>query len=46
MEYIKKPANPPEQVTDAGVFWPKPDDPLAELSGGSRHHLVWVDIRR
>lgn len=39
------------QVTDAGVFWPAPDDPMRDLLGGDGfaagvHHLVWVDIRR
>jgi hypothetical protein len=38
-------------VLDAGVFWPASDDPRAALLGetgetGSRHRLVWVDIRR
>lgn len=37
------------QVLDAGVFWPAPGDPLAELLGddgllAGPHHLVWVDI--
>ncbi len=36
-------------VTDAGVFWPAPDDPMAALLGGDGlaagpHRLVWVDI--
>ena len=41
-------------ITGAGVFWPKPDNPLARLiapdpTGGRRpvssdHRLVWVDI--
>ncbi len=36
-------------VIDAGVFWPAPDDPYAELLGSDGlaagpHHLVWVDI--
>lgn len=39
------------QVTDAGVFWPAPDDPKAALLGedglaAGVHHLVWVDISR
>jgi len=39
------------QVTDAGVFWPAPDDPDAVLLGrdgfaAGPHRLVWVDIRR
>ncbi len=36
------------EVTDAGVFWPGPDDPLRHLVAGdakaSDHALVWVDI--
>ncbi|SLN14077.1 hypothetical protein AQS8620_00211 [Aquimixticola soesokkakensis] len=36
-------------VTDAGVFWPPPEDPLRALIGAdgtraSRHALVWVDL--
>ncbi|MGY6409396.1 MAG: endonuclease/exonuclease/phosphatase family protein [Alkalilacustris sp.] len=32
-------------VLDAGVLWPRPDDPLAEAVGtASRHRLVWADI--
>lgn len=32
-------------VSDSGVFWPAPDDPMAEIAAkASRHHLVWVDI--
>lgn len=32
-------------VLGAGVFWPAPDAPLAEVvSTASRHRLVWVDI--
>lgn len=32
-------------VTDAGVLWPGPDDPLAaDLAAASRHFPVWVDI--
>lgn len=38
-------------VTGAGVFWPAPDDPKAQLLRrdgieASRHRLVWVDIER
>ena len=38
-------------VKDAGVFWPAPHDPLADLLGSDgmavgRHRLVWVDIAR
>lgn len=37
-------------VTDAGVFWPAPDEPFADLLGSDGlaagpHRLVWVDIR-
>ena len=32
-------------VLDAGVMWPKADDPLAQvLATASRHRPVWVDI--
>ncbi len=35
-------------VTDAGVFWPAPDDRYFDLLGGNgmagAHHLVWVDL--
>lgn len=36
-------------ISDAGVFWPAPDDPLAVLLGddglaAGPHRLVWVDI--
>lgn len=39
------------RVTNAGVFWPAPEDPLASLLGESdnprlRHRLVWVDLAR
>nr|WP_226782207.1 endonuclease/exonuclease/phosphatase family protein [Oceaniglobus trochenteri] len=39
------------RVTDAGVFWPAPDDPLRPLlgeggNGASRHRLVWADLVR
>ena len=38
-------------VTEAGVFWPAPDDEHAALLGDDGlaagvHHLVWVDVRR
>ncbi|MEO9823383.1 MAG: endonuclease/exonuclease/phosphatase family protein [Paracoccaceae bacterium] len=34
------------QVTDAGVFWPTPDQLLGdEVVAASRHRMVWVDIR-
>lgn len=37
------------EVTDAGVFWPRPDNPEAVLLGDpdappTRHRMVWVDI--
>ena len=31
-------------VRDAGVFWPTPEEPGAELIGVSDHRLVWVDL--
>nr|WP_246534576.1 endonuclease/exonuclease/phosphatase family protein [Aliiroseovarius lamellibrachiae] len=32
-------------VKDAGVFWPRPDTPMAKIAEtASRHHLIWVDI--
>ncbi len=31
-------------VRDSGVFWPKPDSPLARLNDTSDHHLVHVDL--
>lgn len=38
-------------VTEAGTFWPAPDDPLAPLLGddgllAGPHRLVWVDLAR
>ncbi len=38
------------RVRDAGVFWPRSDDPLFRLVGTfpfptSDHRLVWVDVR-
>jgi len=40
------------EISDAGVFWPAPDDPLSRLVGqdaegnqiSSDHRLVWVDL--
>lgn len=37
------------EITDAGVFWPKSDDPLFPLVGdfpfpSSDHRLVWADV--
>lgn len=33
------------QVTGSGVFWPSPDDPLAEAVATASHRkLVWVDL--
>ncbi|WZU65466.1 endonuclease/exonuclease/phosphatase family protein [Yoonia algicola] len=39
------------RITDAGVFWPAPDDPDRALIGddgltAGPHRLVWVDISR
>ena len=39
------------RVTDAGVFWPGPDDADVRLLGDDGlaagvHHLVWVDVSR
>lgn len=33
------------EVVDAGVFWPAPGEPGAELVGASDHRLVWLDVR-
>ena len=33
------------RVLDAGVFWPSPGEPGAELVGCSDHRLVWIDVR-
>ncbi|RAH97082.1 endonuclease [Acuticoccus sediminis] len=33
------------EVIGAGVFWPRPHDPLARLNAASDHRLVWVDVR-
>ncbi len=33
------------EVTSAGVFWPAPDQPHADLVDVSDHRLVWVDIQ-
>ena len=33
-------------IAASGVFWPSPDDPLAETAArASRHRPVWADIR-
>ncbi|MFK7940353.1 MAG: endonuclease/exonuclease/phosphatase family protein [Roseovarius sp.] len=33
------------QVVDAGVYWPKPQDPKADVvAEASRHRMVWVDL--
>lgn len=33
-------------VTDSGVFWPAPEDPMHAIAQtASRHRLVWVDLR-
>ena len=35
------------QVSGAGVLWPAPDDPMAELvAAAGPHRLVWVDLTR
>lgn len=39
------------RISDAGVFWPAPDDPDVALLGSDGlaagvHHFVWVDITR
>jgi len=49
VSYILPPSD--WRVTDAGVFWPAPEDPLSELLGNDGlaagpHRLVWVDIIR
>ena len=31
-------------LLDAGVFWPRPGEPLAQDAAVSDHHLVWVDL--
>lgn len=31
-------------VTDSGVFWPAPDDPLYNEATASDHRIVWVDV--
>lgn len=33
-------------ILDGGVFWPAPDEPLAEAVTCSDHRLVWLDIQR
>lgn len=38
------------RTVDAGVFWPRSDDPLSRLTGtfpfpSSDHRLVWADLR-
>lgn len=53
-EYDRPPGNlrldyilpaPSLTVTDAGVIWPSPDDPLAEpVALASHRKLVWVDL--
>lgn len=32
------------QITDAGVYWPRPDAPGAGRIGVSDHRLVWIDL--
>lgn len=37
--------SPDLSVLDAGVFWPAPGAPMAEVArAASRHRLVWVDL--
>lgn len=37
--------SPDLAVLEAGVFWPAPGDPMAEVArAASRHRLVWVDL--
>ncbi|WP_134726263.1 endonuclease/exonuclease/phosphatase family protein [Paracoccus luteus] len=37
--------SPDLTVTDAGVLWPAPGQPLADtVAAASRHRLVWVDL--
>jgi endonuclease/exonuclease/phosphatase family metal-dependent hydrolase len=33
------------QIVNAGVFWPRTDQPAAALLDASDHRLVWVDIK-
>lgn len=49
VSYVLPPAD--WTVMGAGVFWPAPDDPRAELLGddglaAGAHRLVWVDVSR
>lgn len=33
------------EVVDSGIFWPAPEDPMAEtVAAASSHRVVWVDI--
>ena len=32
------------EVLDSGVFWPRGDEPGADVVGASDHRLVWVDV--
>ena len=32
------------QVVGSGVFWPRADEPGADIVAASDHHLVWIDI--
>ncbi len=34
----------PMSVTDAGVFWPGPQDPRRSIISASDHRLVWVEV--
>jgi len=31
-------------IQQAGVFWPKKDDPVSYLNKASDHHMVWVEV--
>ena len=33
-------------VKNAGVFWPKPDEPGGDLVDASDHRMVWIDIEK
>lgn len=32
------------QIRNSGIFWPKPDQPGADLVSASDHRLVWIEI--
>ena len=33
-------------IKNAGVFWPKPDEPGGDLVEASDHRMVWIDIEK